>query len=215
MSPKPAKAWQVVVEQTKVVLVTAFEPFGDSDVNASEIILQKLDGTSGCLRTGILPVRRNSVHKTLVGLIDEHSPNAIIMLGEAGPEEVVRLELVALNHDDFRIPDNDGVTAAPSRIVETGPDAYFSNTDVYSIAQSVPSDEAFAKATVSLSAGSFLCNHTYFLARHYHGNHAALFIHIPCLRNETQASEAFDRVANTVNCILNEITATLGASTTD
>ena len=41
MSSKPQKAGQVVFEQTKVVLVTAFEPFGDSDVNASQTILKR------------------------------------------------------------------------------------------------------------------------------------------------------------------------------
>lgn len=215
MSAKPAKAGQVVNELTKVVLVTAFEPFGDSDVNASETILRQLDTTSGNLKTGILPVRKNSVHQTLAGLIAQHSPDAIVMLGEAGPEEVIRLELVALNYDDFRMPDNDGVTVEPSRIVEIGPDAYFSNIDVHAISTRVPSDESFAKTVVSLSAGSFLCNHTYFLARHHHGNHPALFIHIPCLRDDTHLPAAFDRVTNTVNCIVQEITATLVASTTD
>ena len=200
---------------TKVVLVTAFEPFGDSDVNASEVILGRLSLSSVRLCTGVLPVRRVTVFQSLSQLVDQHSPDAIILLGEAGPEEVVRLELVALNHDDFRMPDNDGLTVKPSKIVESAPAAYFSNLDVHALAQKVPMDERFARTAVSLSAGSFLCNHTYFLTRHFHGNCPALFIHIPSLRADTHQPDAFDRVTNTVNCIVQEITATLAASTTD
>ena len=204
-----------MIEQTKVVLVTAFEPFGDSDVNASQTILQRLAAAAPSLRTGTLPVRRNTVYQALTGLVKEHSPNAIVMLGEAGPEEVIRLELVALNHDDFRMPDNDGVIAEPSRIVDTGPDAYFSNLNVHSIETVVPADDSHANVTISLTAGSFLCNHTYFLARHFHADIPALFIHIPCLRKETHTPDAFDRVTRSVNCIVQEITATLAASTPD
>ena len=215
MSSKPQKAGQVVFEQTKVVLVTAFEPFGDSDVNASQTILKRLSAASPSLRTGILPVRRNSVHETLNELVGAHSPAAIVMLGEAGPEEVIRLELVALNHDDFRMPDNDGVVTEPSRIIDAGPDAYFSNLNVHSIQNVVPVDDSHANVTVSLTAGSFLCNHTYFLVRHFHAAVPALFIHIPCLREETHTPDAFDRVTRSVNCIVQEITATLAASTPD
>jgi pyroglutamyl-peptidase len=204
-----------VDELTKVVLVTAFEPFGDSDVNASEVILGRLSLSSARLCTGILPVRRTTVFQSLRHLSDLHSPDAIILLGEAGPEEVVRLELVALNHDDFRMPDNDGLNVEPSKIVESAPAAYFSNLDVHALAKNVPVDDRFARTTVSLSAGSFLCNHTYFLTRHFHGDCPALFIHIPSLREDTHQPDAFDRITNTVNCIVQEITATLAASTTD
>ena len=215
MSSKPQKAGQVVFEQTKVVLVTAFEPFGDSDVNASQTILKRLAAAAPSLRTGILPVRRSSVHETLTELVKAHSPAAIVMLGEAGPEEVIRLELVALNHDDFRMPDNDGVVTEPSRIIDAGPDAYFSNLNVHSIQNVVPVDDSHTNVTISLTAGSFLCNHTYFLARHFHAAVPALFIHIPCLREETHTPDAFDRVTRSVNCIVQEITATLAASTPD
>ena len=118
-------------------------------------------------------------------------------------------------HDDFRMPDNDGVVAEPSRIVDAGPDAYFSNLNVHSIETVVPVDDSHANVTVSLTAGSFLCNHTYFLARHFHADIPALFIHIPCLREETHTPDAFDRVTRSVNCIVQEITATLAASTPD
>ena len=186
-----------MIEQTKVVLVTAFEPFGDSDVNASEVILGRLSLSSVRLCTGVLPVRRASVFQSLSQLVDQHSPDAVILLGEAGPEEVVRLELVALNHDDFRMPDNDGLTVKPSKIVESAPAAYFSNLDVHALAQNVPVDDRFARTTVSLSAGSFLCNHTYFLTRHFQGDCPALFIHTPSLRVATHKPDAFDRVTNT------------------
>lgn len=202
-------------ELTKVVLVTAFEPFGDSAVNASATILGRLSLPSARLCTGILPVRRTTISQSINQLADQHSPDAIILLGEAGPEEVVRLELVALNHDDFRIPDNDGLVVEPTIIVEDGPSAYFSNLDVHDLAQNVPVDDSYARTIVSLSAGSFLCNHTYFLARHYYSDCPTLFIHIPSLRDDTHPPDAFDRVTNTVNCIVQAITATLAISKTD
>jgi pyroglutamyl-peptidase len=199
----------------KVVLVTAFEPFGESEVNASERILKTVNLPAAVIKMGILPVRKASVNAALNALISAHNPSAIVLLGEAGPEEIVRLEFVALNHDDFRIPDNDGLTAAPARIFWDAPDAYFSNINLHSIVERLPRDDQHALTTVSLSAGSFLCNHTYFLTRHFHTAIPSVFVHIPCLRDETHEWDAFQRVSNTVNCIVQEITATLETTPPD
>ena len=190
---------------------------GDGDVGCPPVPVDLLveDPTSHLPLEAVSEVVDLRVCHLCPGLVKEHAPDAIVMLGEAGPEEVIRLELVALNHDDFRMPDNDGVVAEPSRIVDAGPDAYFSNLNVHSIETVVPVDDSHANVTISLTAGSFLCNHTYFLARHFHADIPALFIHIPCLREETHTPDAFDRVTRSVNCIVQEITATLAASTPD
>lgn len=208
MSHQSQKAWQVIDTPLQTVLLTAFEPFGFSEMNASEMILNEVcaDGHGGA--KGILPVRWASIRDVINQLILEKCPECIIMLGEAGPEELIRLEQLAHNEDDFRIPDNDGLTITRSPISTTGKDVYPCQVDLYDIANTVPTTTEFSPVSVSLSAGNFLCNHAYYYVLDTYPSIPCLFIHVPAWRPDSPA-ETLYRAARTVRFVVNRFTAIL------
>ncbi|MCH8194247.1 MAG: hypothetical protein IIA65_09565, partial [Planctomycetes bacterium] len=66
------------------LLVTGFEPFGKSmEINPTEEIVKYLANTSveGVdLVTDVLRVQRYEGHKKMVALLDQHQPDAVLML---------------------------------------------------------------------------------------------------------------------------------------
>ena len=77
------------------VLLTGFEPFGGETVNSSQETVR----TVACdefgdieVVTDILPVSFNRVEKALCGLIDEKDPDVVIMLGQSGLSDCIKIE---------------------------------------------------------------------------------------------------------------------------
>ena len=68
----------------------------------------------------------------------------------------MRLEKVAINYDDFRIPDNAGNQPRDATICLGGLPAYFATVDVGAIERHLEGRMPLP-ARVSLSAGAFLC----------------------------------------------------------
>ena len=98
-----------------VFLLTGFEPFGQSHINPSEQVVQALanrqfEGFE--VATAVLPVHRFHGPQTLLTLVQQTQPDAVICLGEAGGRTAVSLERVAINLLDFSIADNDGLVVA-------------------------------------------------------------------------------------------------------
>jgi pyroglutamyl-peptidase len=123
----------------------------------------------------------------LLSLIEEHKPDVVICLGQAEGRIAITPERVAINLDDARLADNQGVLRNDVKILEDGPDAYFSTLPVNEIvaaikAQGIP-------AAVSLSAGAFLCNHVFYVAQNkFAGSDVRSgFVHVPLM--DSQAAE--------------------------
>ena len=90
-------------------------------------------------------------------------------------------ERVALNLDDFRIPDNDGDQPVDTPIFEDGAPALFSNLPVKSMVQAIRI--AGYPASLSDSAGTFVCNHVmytilYHIAKEFPAMRGG-FLHVP------------------------------------
>jgi pyroglutamyl-peptidase len=122
-----------------------------------------------------------------LALIAQHNPDVVICLGQAEGRTSITPEKVAINLDDARLADNEGVARNDVKIMDDGPDAYFStlplNTMVDAIkAQGIP-------AAVSLSAGAFLCNHVFYVAQNkFAGTKVRSgFVHVPLM--DSQAPE--------------------------
>jgi pyroglutamyl-peptidase len=123
----------------------------------------------------------------LLELIAEHNSDVVICLGQAEGRTSITPEKVAINLDDARLADNEGVVRNDVKIMDDGLDAYFStlplNTMVDAIkAQGIP-------AAVSLSAGAFLCNHVFYVAQNKFAgsNVRSGFVHVPLM--DSQAPE--------------------------
>jgi pyroglutamyl-peptidase len=167
------------------VLLTGFEPFGNATSNPSGEIVRQISGDN--IVTAILPVAYAQSAERLLSLIEEHKPDVVICLGQAEGRTAITPERIAINLDDARLADNQGVLRNDVKILEDGPDAYFSTLPVNEFvaaikAQGIP-------AAVSLSAGAFLCNHVFYVAQNkFAGSDVRSgFVHVPLM--DSQAAE--------------------------
>ncbi|MDM4763938.1 pyroglutamyl-peptidase I [Galbitalea sp. SE-J8] len=145
------------------LLVTGFEPFAGESVNASWLAVERLargwDGDE-TLATALLPVEFARCGPALLDAIDGCDPRAIVCVGEAGRADGIRLERVAINLDDARIPDNAGARPVDEPIDPGGPAAYFSTLPLRAALDALQS--AGIPARMSESAGTFACNHVFY-----------------------------------------------------
>lgn len=170
-------------------LVTGFEPFGGETVNSSQETVKAVTCDEfGDIEvvTDILPVSFNRVEKTLCGLIDEKDPDVVIMLGQSGLSDCIKIERVALNLMDSVNGDNDGYTPDEETICLDAPPAYFTQLPVKKLRDCLIQTGIPAKT--SSSAGLYVCNRTYFAALHHIAstgrNTKAVFIHLPKISDE-------------------------------
>jgi pyroglutamyl-peptidase len=167
------------------VLLTGFEPFGTATSNPSGEIVKQISGDN--IVTAILPVAYAQSGERLLQLIAEHNPDVVICLGQAEGRTQITPEKVAINLDDARLADNDGVLRNDVKIIESGPDAYFSTLPINEIVEAIKARGV--PATVSLSAGAFLCNHVFYVAQNkFAGTKVRSgFVHLPLM--DSQAAE--------------------------
>lgn len=165
------------------ILVTGFEPFGGEAVNPSWLAVQALAelwNGDETLATALLPVEFARCGPALLEAIDGSDPRLVVCVGEAGGSEGIRLERVAINLDDARIPDNAGEQPRDAPIDPHGPAAYFSTLALRDALEALRA-EGIA-ASLSESAGTFACNHVFYeLMAALEGRHGIRggFVHVP------------------------------------
>ena len=167
------------------VLLTGFEPFGKATQNPSGEIVKQISGDN--IVTAVLPVAYAQSAQRLLELIAEHNPDVVICLGQAEGRTQITPERIAVNLDDARLADNDGVTRTDQPIVVDGPVAYESTLPIEEFVTAITA--AGIPAAVSLSAGAFLCNHIFYVAQNkLEGtNVRSGFVHVPLM--DEQAGE--------------------------
>ena len=173
------------------VLITGFDPFGGEPINpALEAVKLLPDNISGA---EVIKVEIPTVfNKSIVALeksIEEHKPDAVICIGQAGGRFSVMPERVAINIDDARIKDNEENQPIDIKIKEDGKNAYFSNLPIKAMVKNMI-DNGFP-AAVSNTAGTFVCNHImygllYLIDKKY-SNMKGGFIHVPYIPNQVIA----------------------------
>ena len=167
------------------VLLTGFEPFGTATSNPSGEIVKQITGDN--IVTAILPVTYAQSAERLLALIEQHNPVVVICLGQAEGRTQITPEKVAINLDDARLPDNAGVKRSDVKILDNGPDAYFTTLPIKEMVDAARA--AGVPASVSLSAGAFLCNHVFYIAQNKFAgsNVRSGFVHVPLM--DEQAGE--------------------------
>ncbi len=168
----------------KKVLITGFEPFGGDAINPALEAIKRLEGKTiegGVIVTCHVPVTRYESINTVIEAIEKHQPDCVITVGQAAGRAAITAERIAINVDDFRIPDNGGHQPIDAPVVVEGPDAYFSTLPIKRVVKTL--QEQGIPCQVSNSAGTFVCNHLFYGVQHYlrrtkvrHG-----FVHIPLL----------------------------------
>jgi pyroglutamyl-peptidase len=167
------------------VLLTGFEPFGTATSNPSGEIVKQISGDN--IVTAILPVAYAGSAERLLLLIEQHNPDVVICLGQAEGRTQITPEKVAINLDDARLADNEGVLRNDVKIIENGSDAYFTTLPINKMVEAIKAKGV--PAAVSLSAGAFLCNHVFYVAQSkFAGTKVRSgFVHVPLM--DSQAPE--------------------------
>ena len=167
------------------ILLTGFEPFGTASANPSGEIMKQISGDN--IVTAILPVAYTRSAERLMQLIAEHNPDVVICFGQAEGRTQITPEKIAINLDDARLADNDGVLRSDEKILDNGPDAYFTTLPVKEFAAAITAKGV--PSSVSLSAGAFLCNHVFYVAQNELAGTKVRsgFVHVPLM--DSQAPE--------------------------
>jgi pyroglutamyl-peptidase len=182
------------------VLVTGFDPFGGSAVNPSWDAVHALHGRSIAghqVIGGEIPTIFGASLDRLAALMEEHQPSLVICTGQAGGRGAISLERVAINVNDARIPDNAGSKPIDVAIVPDGPAAYFTNLPIKAMLQALL--DAGVRAEVSQTAGTFVCNQTFYGLMHllaqpkWQGTRGGL-IHVPWLPEQGQPSMRVEEI---------------------
>lgn len=173
------------------ILVTGFEPFGGETINPSWEVVKQLEGMiiDDCrVVTRQLPCVFGESLTVLNAAIDELNPAVVIAVGQAGGRVDITVERVGINVDDARIPDNRGQQPIDVAIVPGGPAAWFSSLPIKAMVAAMR--EKGIPASVSQTAGTFVCNHVMYGVLHKIGENAEMkggFIHIPYLPEQAAA----------------------------
>jgi pyroglutamyl-peptidase len=149
------------------ISLQGFGPFGPHAVNPAERVVQDVAAEYPRDRAVIIPHVLTTSQpgvEPIPALLANDRPAAWIGVGLAAGRSALAVERVAINLADYRIPDEAGRQLQDQPIVPDGPTAYWSTLPVRRI-------EAMWRARdipgyVSYSAGTFLCNQAFFLARH-------------------------------------------------
>jgi pyroglutamyl-peptidase len=164
------------------ILVTAFDPFGGDVVNpaleAVKLVPEKIDDLE-IVKLEVPTVFRKCIDK-LVSAIEREKPEAVLCVGQAGGRFDITPERVAINVDDARIPDNEG-NQPVGTIYADGPAAYFATLPVKAMVKRIR--DAGLPASVSNTAGTFVCNHImygllYYLDKQFPRVRGG-FVHVP------------------------------------
>ncbi len=195
------------------ILVTGFDPFGGEPINPAIESVKKLpDNIAGAeiIKLEIPTVRGKSLEK-IEKAIQEHNPDIILSVGQAGGRFDITVERVGINMDDFRIPDNEGNQVIDEPVFSDGDNAYFVKLPVKAMVQNIQKNKI--PASVSYTAGTFVCNHVlygvlYLVEKKYKGKKSG-FIHIPFLPE--QVVDKRNMPSMELNTIVTGLTAAIEA----
>ncbi|MGZ0069820.1 pyroglutamyl-peptidase I [Microbacterium arborescens] len=186
------------------VLLTGFEPFAGDATNPSGDAVRRVarewDGPEN-LVTAVLPVEFDGARRNLLQLITAHEPDVVVATGLAGGRTGVTIERVAINLMDARIPDNAGDQPVDVPSSPGGPAAHFATLPVKAITAAITG--AGIPATVSHSAGTFVCNHVMFTALDVDGSRLrrAGFVHVPYATEDAPAGQPSLPLADIVSAL--------------
>ena len=167
----------------KTLLLTGFEPFLNYPVNPTMKIAKELHGMEigrYKIHSEILPVEFSKSGDALMAYIKEVKPDAVLSLGLAGGRSKITPERIAINVNDGPA-DNSGHIPVNEQITENGADGYFSTLPIRKMVNAL--NEAGLPASISNTAGAYLCNNVMYRALHFANKERpdmlAGFIHIP------------------------------------
>ncbi|HEL9641952.1 TPA: pyroglutamyl-peptidase I [Streptococcus suis] len=167
------------------IIVTGFDPFGGEPINPALETIKSLPKTIAGAEIIIveIPTVFDKAADVLEEKMTEHLPDAVLCIGQAGGRVDLTPERIAINQDDARIPDNEGQQPIDRTIRADGQPAYFSTLPIKAMVEAI--HRIGLPASVSNTAGTFVCNHlmyqALYLAEKQFPKTKAGFLHIPFL----------------------------------
>ena len=147
-------------------LVTGFEPFGGETINASLEAVRLLPAQFGgiVVVTAELPTSYARSLTALEAAIMRTKPDIVLCVGQAGDRAALCVERIAVNVQDAEITDNDGAKPIDAPVVAGGPAAYLATLPVRAAVAALQAEKL--PAQLSMSAGTFVCNHVFYGLMH-------------------------------------------------
>lgn len=195
------------------ILVTGFDPFGKDTINpAIEAVKRLPDEIDGVEIVKLeIPTVFNKSAEVIQEAIKTKKPDYILNIGQAGGRYELTPERVAINIDDARIADNEGQQPIDQPIKDDGAPAYFSQLPIKAMVDYMRKENI--PASVSNTAGTFVCNHimyqTLYMTKNEFPEIKAGFMHIPFLPE--QVIERPNTPSMALEDIVKGITASLHA----
>ncbi len=191
------------------VLLTGFQPFGDLQVNPSQLIVEHFQSQPRAdVVPLVLPTAYQAASESIEQAIHTYQPDAVIMLGVAQTRTAISLERIAVNLDDAKLPDNANVVASGALIAPDGPAAYWSTLPLSALQTALEARDL--PVAISNHAGTFVCNHVFYAARHLLEAIDPVipcgFIHVPALAETTdQPGLPLETMIDAVNLCLDTL----------
>ena len=196
------------------ILVTGFDPFGGEAINpaweAVSRLPKEIEGAE--IVTVQIPTVFGDSAKRLFEAVEQQQPDAVVCVGQAGGRFGITPERVAINVDDARIADNKGQQPLDTVIQADGAPAYFTTLPVKAMVEAVKA--AGLPASLSNTAGTFVCNHImyqnlYYLAKH-HPNTQVPYVTEQVVDKPGQASMALADIVKGLTVCLETLVAYQG-----
>ena len=178
------------------LLSAGFYPFGGEQINPAWEAVKSLPDKTGefALCKLEIPTVFGKAARAVLEKAAAFEPDVVICVGQAGGRASVTPERIGVNIRDARICDNEGNQPRGEFVDREGPAAYFATVPVMAMAEAM--EQAGIPATVSNSAGAFVCNDVlYSLLHHYHGSAVRVgFIHVPFVPEQAEPSMPLEQI---------------------
>lgn len=188
----------------KKLLITGFDPFDGGSINPSWEAVKALGDVVGeyeLCKLGI-PTAFSCAAELVLEKAASFQPDVILCVGLAGGRDAVTPERIAVNIRDARIPDNRGIQPHGERVIEDAPAAYFATVPVARMASAIR--DAQIPATVSNTAGTYVCNDVFFtlLHRFAHTSVRVGFIHVPYIPEQGTPNLPLEKITTALQCAI-------------
>ncbi len=168
------------------MILTGFEPFGDSDVNPSIIACRSFDDkviNDFRVKVFEIPLSFYEIKGSIERIMTKELPSAIVCTGQS-PRPVISLERIAINIADIKKSAyNCGTKPVDLKLEVVGQDGYFTKLPIKLINKNLERNKI--PSEISNSAGTFGCNQIFYHLMHYINvsnlNIPAGFLHIPSM----------------------------------
>lgn len=168
------------------ILITAFDPFGGLDTNSSMLTLEKINDNIDGITVDkmIIPTVYRESAQCVIEKTKQNRYDAVLCLGQAGGRRGITVEVIGINYALSQTEDNNKTQLNGEKLIIDGENALFSTMPVKTMVKAV-SDEGF-EASLSASAGAFVCNSLLYLLLESNCADKIGFVHLPYATEQGQ-----------------------------